>query len=62
MLAQCVSEVVSGRASHGVAIVRPPGHHAEGGKACGFCVVNNVAVAARHAREELGVQRCGVCG
>src|SRR5215207_737122 len=36
---------------------RPPGHHAERDRAMGFCLFNNVAVAAAHAIAELGVQR-----
>ena len=39
------------------ALVRPPGHHAESGSAMGFCLFNNVAVAAAHAVEELGCRR-----
>ena len=35
-----------------VAMVRPPGHHAEPGRAMGFCLFNNIAVAAAHAREK----------
>ena len=34
---------------------RPPGHHAERGTAMGFCLFNNAAVAAEHARAEHGV-------
>lgn len=41
------SAVAAGRLRNGVAIVRPPGHHAEPGAGHGFCLYNNVAVAAR---------------
>jgi acetoin utilization deacetylase AcuC-like enzyme len=37
--------------------LRPPGHHAERDRAMGFCLFNNVAVAAAHAIEELGLER-----
>jgi len=37
--------------------LRPPGHHAEASRAMGFCLLNNVAVAAAHALEEGGVER-----
>ena len=37
--------------------LRPPGHHAEADRAMGFCLFNNVAVAAAHAIAELGVER-----
>ncbi|HEU5319979.1 MAG TPA: histone deacetylase, partial [Methylomirabilota bacterium] len=37
--------------------LRPPGHHAEGARAMGFCLFNNVAVAAAHALAECGVER-----
>jgi acetoin utilization deacetylase AcuC-like enzyme len=42
---------------NGFALVRPPGHHAERGKSKGFCLFNNIAVAAHHAIERLGVQK-----
>ena len=44
----------------GVAIVRPPGHHAERDRAMGFCLFNNIAVAALHARVVHGVERVAV--
>jgi acetoin utilization deacetylase AcuC-like enzyme len=40
-----------------VSVQRPPGHHAEIDRSMGFCLFNNVAVAARHARDAYGVQR-----
>jgi len=45
-----VDQVVAGRLDNGFAAVRPPGHHAQAGSAGGYCVVNNVAVAAQYAR------------
>ena len=47
---QAVEEVVAGRAQNAFALVRPPGHHAERAQAMGFCLLNNVAVAAERAR------------
>jgi acetoin utilization deacetylase AcuC-like enzyme len=44
----------------GFALVRPPGHHALPARAMGFCLLNNVAVAARYAQEELGVGRIAI--
>ena len=44
----------------GFALVRPPGHHAPPGRAMGFCLVDNVAVAARYAQAELGIERVAI--
>ncbi|MEA2346544.1 MAG: hypothetical protein QOG62_331 [Thermoleophilaceae bacterium] len=52
-----VEQLISGQASTGFCGLRPPGHHAEPAQAMGFCLFNNVAVAARHAIDQLGLQR-----
>jgi acetoin utilization deacetylase AcuC-like enzyme len=52
-----VTAVVRGEARRSFALVRPPGHHAEPDRAMGFCLFNNIAIAAEHARSELGCQR-----
>ena len=46
-----------GRARNGYALVRPPGHHARPAQAMGFCLFNNVAVAARYAQRRWGWQK-----
>ena len=51
------TEVVGSRLHGGLAVVRPPGHHAERDLAMGFCLFNNVAVAAATLRARCGVER-----
>ncbi|KAK7069399.1 Histone deacetylase 6, partial [Halocaridina rubra] len=52
-----VDSVLKGESLRGLAIVRPPGHHAERNEPCGFCFYNNVAVGAKHAINAFGMER-----
>src|SRR5690606_38777660 len=52
--------VLDGELRNAFCAVRPPGHHATRDRAMGFCVFNNVAVAARHALEVRGLNRVAV--
>lgn len=57
----CAVDLVMAREANPVfCMVRPPGHHAERDKAMGFCLFNNIAVAAAHALEAHGVQRVAI--
>ena len=56
-LCKAVSLVVSGELANAFGLVRPPGHHAERSRAMGYCLFNNVAVAAMFARRFLGLHR-----
>jgi acetoin utilization deacetylase AcuC-like enzyme len=49
--------LLAGDAPFAFSVHRPPGHHAETDRAMGFCLFNNVAVAAAHARAACGVER-----
>jgi acetoin utilization deacetylase AcuC-like enzyme len=56
-LVDAVEAVLNGRMDNAFAMVRPPGHHALTSRGMGFCLFNNVAVAARYALEEKGLER-----
>lgn len=55
-----VDAVASGQARNAFCLTRPPGHHALSNKAMGFCVFNNVAIAARHALSAHGYRRIAI--
>ena len=49
---EAVNRVLDGQAQHALAVVRPPGHHAEHAKAMGFCLLNNVGIGIFAARDK----------
>lgn len=57
---QAVDLVASNRAENAFCNIRPPGHHAGRSFAAGFCIFNNVAVAAAHALEHHGLERVAI--
>lgn len=52
-----VDAVLAGRADNGLAAIRPPGHHAMPDHGMGFCLLGNIAVAARYAQRQHSVER-----
>ncbi|NXW42917.1 HDA10 deacetylase, partial [Nyctiprogne leucopyga] len=54
---QLVDAVMSGKVCNGMALVRPPGHHSQRNAANGFCLFNNVAIAAEYVKLKYGLQR-----
>ena len=52
-----VDKIFDNTVKNGFALVRPPGHHAEGDRAMGFCLFNNVALGARYAMNTYGVKK-----
>ncbi|HWY14014.1 MAG TPA: histone deacetylase family protein [Rhizomicrobium sp.] len=59
-IVKAVDAVMEGRIGNAFCAVRPPGHHAERGRSMGFCLFNNVAVGALHARATHGIERIAV--
>ncbi len=55
-----VAAVLEGTAPNAFAFVRPPGHHATPDRAMGFCLFNNIAVAARAALQQFGLARVAI--
>jgi acetoin utilization deacetylase AcuC-like enzyme len=55
-----VDKVLTGKAQNAFCAVRPPGHHAEAEAAMGFCLFNNIAIAAEYARQHYQVKRIAI--
>ena len=56
-LLRAVDGVINGEVNSAFALVRPPGHHATRNRAMGFCLFNNIAIAARYAQQQHGLKR-----
>ncbi len=54
---QAVDEIFTGNLDNAFCAVRPPGHHAEAESAMGFCLFNNVAIAARYAQKKYNIEK-----
>jgi len=54
------TEVVLSEGGSAFALVRPPGHHATASQAMGFCLFNNIAIAARYAQDKLKLERIAI--
>lgn len=59
-ITEAVDRVFTGKANNAMALLRPPGHHAEKGMAMGFCLFNNVAIAARYAQQNYEVEKVAI--
>ena len=57
---EATDRVIGGKVAAAFCSVRPPGHHAESSRAMGFCLFNNIAVAAAHALEVHGLERVAI--
>jgi acetoin utilization deacetylase AcuC-like enzyme len=55
-----VEEILAGRSSNAFCAVRPCGHHATTGRPMGFCLFNNIAIAAAYAVEKMGLERVAI--
>jgi acetoin utilization deacetylase AcuC-like enzyme len=55
-----VDKILTGAARNAFCAIRPPGHHAEPNRAMGFCLFNNVAIAANYARQHYQLQRVAI--
>jgi len=56
----CVDAICAGEINRAFAFIRPPGHHAEPDRAMGFCLFNNVALAAAYLRSEHKMERIAI--
>jgi len=56
----CVDEILNGTVKNGFALVRPPGHHSNASRCAGFCIFNNIAIAAEYLFREKNVKKIAI--
>lgn len=54
---QAIDALITAKADNGLAVIRPPGHHATVDRQMGFCLLNNIAIGARHAQIQHKLER-----
>ncbi|MFC1733363.1 histone deacetylase [candidate division KSB1 bacterium] len=59
-LIQLTNDVIENKYQNGFALLRPPGHHAMPGKGMGFCIFNNIAIAAQFAKKKKSIDRIAI--
>ena len=57
---EAIDLVLKGESKNGFCAIRPPGHHATADRGMGFCIFNNVAVAAKYAQTKFGLERVAI--
>lgn len=57
---QGIDDLFLGETESGFCAVRPPGHHAEQNRVMGFCLFNNIAIAARYAQKKYGIAKIAI--
>jgi acetoin utilization deacetylase AcuC-like enzyme len=57
---RCCDAVTNGEARRAFAAIRPPGHHAEIDRCMGFCLFNNIAIAARYLQQQHGIGKIAI--
>ncbi len=55
-----IDEIIEGKVKNAFALVRPPGHHSNSYKCSGFCIFNNIAIAAEYLLKEKGFKRVAI--
>ncbi|OGB61313.1 MAG: hypothetical protein A2Y94_10220 [Caldithrix sp. RBG_13_44_9] len=57
---ELVSQIASGVITNGIALLRPPGHHATANRSMGFCLFNNIALAARYLQKHHQLEKIAI--